>query len=228
MSTKWAHTSEIDVGRDPGGGCPHSTRQSPVNPRAHFRPFSRFSVPNHLYSILGMSGHSSCLAERPSWCLSIGYAERYTARMDESKKQYEVLDAVADQRVPMPRLSPKKDGFSRQDVVDALQGAFTMIGGVQRLALWANANPDKFYPLYARMLPSTAIQFGDTTNVQILHALAPTELDRHPGPGDASGGVDQVADGRRASVHDLPVAPPVSESDAPGGRDSEVGRMGEN
>jgi hypothetical protein len=80
-----------------------------------------------------------------------------------------------------PRLpfSKQKDGFSRTDVVNAFQDAFRMIGGVQRMALWANANPDKFYPLYTKLLPSTAIQIGDNAQVIIQHAIPPGELDRH-------------------------------------------------
>lgn len=37
----------------------------------------------------------------------------------------------------------------------AMQQAFEIIGGVPRLALWADRNPDKFYPLFARMIPQT-------------------------------------------------------------------------
>jgi hypothetical protein len=117
--------------------------------------------------------------------------------MDEPQI-YEVLDSTSEGKTRMPALTRKKDGFSRQDVVDALASAFTMIGGVQRLALWANANPDKFYPLYARMLPSTSINIGDNANVQILHALAPTQLDQHPDRPPESGnpgGGDQVENG---------------------------------
>jgi hypothetical protein len=77
-------------------------------------------------------------------------------------------------------LTKKNDGFTRSDVVNAFQRAFIMIGGVPRLALWANANPDKFFPLYAKLMPSTSINIGDNAQVQIVHALAPTELDRHP------------------------------------------------
>lgn len=35
----------------------------------------------------------------------------------------------------------------------AFQQAFEIIGGVPRLALWADRNPDKFYPLFARLIP---------------------------------------------------------------------------
>jgi hypothetical protein len=38
---------------------------------------------------------------------------------------------------------------------EAFQHAFELIGGVPRLALWADRNPDKFYPLLARMIPAT-------------------------------------------------------------------------
>lgn len=99
---------------------------------------------------------------------------------------------IIETRAAIPSgVSRKNDGFSRQDVVNAFQRAFTMIGGVQRLALWANQNPDKFYPLYAKLMPSTSINIGDNSVVQIVHALAPTELDRHPGQ-ESPHGHDQV------------------------------------
>ena len=37
----------------------------------------------------------------------------------------------------------------------AFQDAFDMIGGVYRLAKWADQNPDKFYSLYSKLVPST-------------------------------------------------------------------------
>lgn len=42
-----------------------------------------------------------------------------------------------------------------QKAGEAFQSAFEVIGGVTRLALWADKNPDKFYPLFARMIPQT-------------------------------------------------------------------------
>lgn len=38
----------------------------------------------------------------------------------------------------------------------AFQQAFDMIGGVPRLALWADQNPTKFYTLYSKLVPATA------------------------------------------------------------------------
>ena len=38
----------------------------------------------------------------------------------------------------------------------AFQQAFEMIGGVPRLALWADQNPTKFYTLFSKLVPATA------------------------------------------------------------------------
>lgn len=43
-----------------------------------------------------------------------------------------------------------------KDAKRAFQSAFELIGGIPRLALWADKNPDKFYPLYARFLDSSS------------------------------------------------------------------------
>lgn len=90
-----------------------------------------------------------------------------------------VLSSLAEGTTKIPALSRNKDGFSRSDVANAFQNAFVMIGGVSRLALWANKNPDKFYPLYSRLMPSTSINFGDNTQVIIEHAIPPGDLDNH-------------------------------------------------
>lgn len=97
--------------------------------------------------------------------------------MEDDDRVFEIIEsrpAVANS------LTKKKDGFSRQQVVDAFAQAFRMIGGVPRLALWANANPDKFYQLYARLMPSTSIHIGDNSSLVIQHAIPKTTLDDHP------------------------------------------------
>lgn len=114
---------------------------------------------------------------------------------DLDERAFAIIEQRASVRKPLPvSLKFQRDGFSRQDVVNAFQRAFLTIGGVQRLSLWANANPEKFYPLYARLMPSTAIQIGDNAHVQIIHALAPTALDEHPDGPDTRGS-SEVADG---------------------------------
>jgi hypothetical protein len=90
---------------------------------------------------------------------------------------------IIEQQTEIPRrLKVAQDGFSRSDVINAFRDAFQVIGGTTRLALWANANPDKFFPLYAKLLPSTSFNFGDTGQQVIIHAIPPTALDAHPTP----------------------------------------------
>lgn len=103
----------------------------------------------------------------------------------EHDTTFELIERQIRPDSPKPAKLPfskQKDGFSRTDVVNAFQDAFRMIGGVQRMALWANANPDKFYPLYSKLLPSTAINIGDNAQVIIQHAIPPSPLDEHPTP----------------------------------------------
>lgn len=42
-----------------------------------------------------------------------------------------------------------------QKAADAFQAAFDLIGGVPRLALWADKNPSAFFSLYSKLIPST-------------------------------------------------------------------------
>lgn len=81
----------------------------------------------------------------------------------------------------LPKFRKETDGFTRQDVVNAFQQAFQLIGGVNRLTLWANENPGEFYKQYARLLPSATVNFGVQQAPQVIHALRPTALDSHPG-----------------------------------------------
>ncbi len=85
---------------------------------------------------------------------------------------------VIDGQNRIPRARRAKDGFNRMDVVNAFNNAFQMIGGVPRLALWANANPDKFYPLYARLMPSTSLNITSTGDKLIIeHSVPSSGLD---------------------------------------------------
>lgn len=101
----------------------------------------------------------------------------------DDKQAFEIVETRAELKNPLPSgLSVRRNGFSRQQVVDALATTFEMIGGVTRMTLWANANPDKFYALYSKLLPSTSIQIGDGATVVIEHAIPRTDLDSHPDP----------------------------------------------
>lgn len=93
---------------------------------------------------------------------------------DQPDKTFEVIEA----QERMPKARRKKDGFNRMDVVNAFNNAFQMMGGVPRLALWANQNPDKFYPLYAKLMPSTSVNIvADGNKLVIEHAIPENPLD---------------------------------------------------
>jgi len=42
-----------------------------------------------------------------------------------------------------------------QKAADAFQSAFDLIGGIPRLALWADKNPTAFFGLYSKLIPSS-------------------------------------------------------------------------
>ena len=69
-------------------------------------------------------------------------------------------------------------GVSRAEVVAAFQKSFEMIGGVPRMAVWADENPSEFYKLYAKLLPSQSSQSLDAANEKVVrHVLPRTALD---------------------------------------------------
>lgn len=68
--------------------------------------------------------------------------------------------------------------LNRAEVVAAFQDSFDMIGGVPRMALWAEEHPTEFYRLYAKLLPSSAAQqIGDKDEMVIRHVLPRSALD---------------------------------------------------
>jgi len=50
-----------------------------------------------------------------------------------------------------------------QKAADAFQTAFDLIGGIPRLALWADKNPTQFFSLYSKLIPSTVKASVDAT-----------------------------------------------------------------
>jgi hypothetical protein len=85
-----------------------------------------------------------------------------------------------EQTEKLPRFSRPRDGFNRMDIVQAFTQAFELIGGTTRLTLWANKNPDKFYPLFAKLLPATSLNITDPSATLIIeHSTPTTDLDNH-------------------------------------------------
>lgn len=50
-----------------------------------------------------------------------------------------------------------------QKAADAFQSAFDLIGGIPRLALWADKNPTAFFSLYSKLIPSSILAKVDAT-----------------------------------------------------------------
>lgn len=72
-----------------------------------------------------------------------------------------------------------KSQFSRQKVLDALNEAFELIGGVPRLAIWGHENPTEFYKLWGKTIPAaTQMQVSGQLGTYMLRpALPPSPLD---------------------------------------------------
>lgn len=59
--------------------------------------------------------------------------------------------ALGDARLPTIPEDYKFKVRDRQAVTVAMHAAFELIGGVPGLMLWGSTNPDKFYPIWAKM-----------------------------------------------------------------------------
>jgi hypothetical protein len=88
-------------------------------------------------------------------------------------------DVIEGEVIPhLPTGAVTRSFLRRADVVSAFNTAFQMIGGIPRLALWADENPSEFYKLYARLLPSAASdELNLVKEIRIVHSLAPPAYD---------------------------------------------------
>ena len=71
-------------------------------------------------------------------------------------------------RIPIPR-----DLGKRSQVADAFKDAFQLIGGVPRLAHWADTQPTEFYKLFARMIPTEAHKSVNATGEFVVNHVIP-------------------------------------------------------
>lgn len=91
-------------------------------------------------------------------------------------------DAIA--RKSLPRYLNAKDARA------AFQSAFELIGGVPRLAVWADKNPTQFYSIYARLIQTNGTNLPPAINLQFGWAngrdtSGKGQLPYDPGPTDA-------------------------------------------
>jgi hypothetical protein len=66
----------------------------------------------------------------------------------------------------------------RETVSVAFHAAFQMAGGVARFAQWAQDEPDKFYQLYAKLLPSNTETPVGSLNLNFISPIPETRADR--------------------------------------------------
>jgi len=87
------------------------------------------------------------------------------------------LEEMAVSGNGVTRLSLPRE-LKREKVVHAFQEAFELIGGVPRLAHWADQSPSAFYKLYARLLPTQAnAQLEHSGEIRVRHILPRGPLD---------------------------------------------------
>lgn len=68
--------------------------------------------------------------------------------------------------------------FERERFVNAIYEAYDLIGGVPRLALWADKNETEFYRIMAKTIPQASmLDIVGKIKHQILPALPPSALD---------------------------------------------------
>lgn len=97
-----------------------------------------------------------------------------------SEQTQETLSELSKQpNLKFLKIFPRKGNLTRERVVESFHEAFEQIGGVNRLALWADTHPEEFFKLYARLLPPSSHPGMDgQRDFKIVHVLPPTQLDK--------------------------------------------------
>jgi hypothetical protein len=119
------------------------------------------------------------------------YVESEEAETERVYKDDQPYSDVAEDCKELTDLATSGNGVSRisvprelqrKRVVNAFQDAFELIGGVPRLAHWADQSPSAFYKLYARLLPTTAQQqLEHSGEIIVKHVLPRGPLDTEDG-----------------------------------------------
>lgn len=104
--------------------------------------------------------------------MSVKHTFTYSAEVTDVVDIDGPLTQVANN--PLAKLTKTTTGFGRAEVVNAFNLAFQMIGGVSRLALWADRNPGEFFKLYGKLLPSSSqVDLTGEQTITINHVLPP-------------------------------------------------------
>lgn len=108
---------------------------------------------------------------------------RVPPEMDAFLRADNIVQAINDNlpagAVQLPPI-PKEYVFRKHDVTSvsaALHGAFELMGGVPALVHWAKNNPDKFMPLYAKLLGAEGDGKQAPTTIIVQSAIPQSPLD---------------------------------------------------
>ena len=98
--------------------------------------------------------------------------------MDLSTWEGKLQDLAAEESDTQIRLPARTKGkrVNREEIAHALVTSFELVGGVPRLAYWADANYGEFMKIMGRLLPKESIQVHDG-EVRLVHAVPPSKLD---------------------------------------------------
>lgn len=83
-------------------------------------------------------------------------------RMESKPTEDEVIEppvtpsvSEVESNLAVLAATPNLPSYARtRNVREQFQFAFELIGGIPRLAMWADKNPDKFYSLYSKLIPA--------------------------------------------------------------------------
>jgi hypothetical protein len=96
-----------------------------------------------------------------------------------SEQMHQVLSEQAT-KANAVLVAPRRK-FERQRFLDAMAEAFEVIGGVPRLAMWADSNLTEFYKLMGKTIPqANLLELQGKMQMQILPAMPPSPLDDEP------------------------------------------------
>lgn len=121
--------------------------------------------------------------------LAIRLQQAYTAVMDNSEPTAELIDISTwqqrledlahEQEVDAPQIRiPKalRGRVNREEIASAFLQSFNMIGGIPRLAMWADEHPTEFYRIFGRLLPKESLTTHDG-EIRLVHSVPPSRLD---------------------------------------------------
>lgn len=103
-------------------------------------------------------------------------------QFDETVDKYvaDLLPFMTEAALECTAINKKPKRASRNTrLLEAIQETFEVIGGVPRMALWADGNPGEFYKLLGKQIPGMVQQlnFNGPTQINIVPALPRSPLD---------------------------------------------------